>query len=211
MIRVLLADDHALVRSGLEALLADHADLEVVAAVGTFPEAVDGVLQYRPQVAVLDIRMPGGSVLEVLSTLRRQAPGTGVLVVSGHPEEQFALRMLQAGARGYVAKESAAEELVAAIRRVAGGGRHVSATLAERLAGMVVGETPTGPPHEALSEREFQVLLALAAGRTVGEVAASLFLSPKTVSTYRARVLQKLGLRSNAELTRYALDHGLLE
>ncbi len=210
MIRVVVADDHAVVRKGLEAILQGHPDVALVAGAEDFPGILAAVESLAPDVAIVDIRMPGGSILDALQRIRSRTPGTRVLVLSGHPEDQFALRMLRAGAAGYLAKESAPDDLVEAVRTVARGGRWVSREMAGHLAEIVAGDTPAGPAHEALSDREFQVLVELASGHPASEVARRLFLSVKTVSTYRTRLLRKLGLRNNAELTRYALDHGLV-
>lgn len=210
MIRVVVADDHAVVRKGLEAILQGHSDLAIVAGREDFPGMLEAVESLTPDVAIVDIRMPGGSILDALQRIRSRTPSTRVLVLSGHPEDQFALRMLRAGAAGYLAKESAPDDLVEAVRAVARGGRWVSREMAGHLAEIVAGDTPAGPAHEALSDREFQVLVELASGHPASEVARRLFLSVKTVSTYRTRLLRKLGLRNNAELTRYALDHGLV-
>lgn len=209
MIRVVVADDHAVVRRGLEAILEGEPDVEVVAGVGDFAAAVEATLSLAPRVVILDISMPGGTILDALQRIRSRAPDTGVLVLSGHPEDQFAVRMLRAGASGYLTKESAPADLVEAVRLVARGGRFVSRELAGHLAGIVAGGSG-GPAHEALSDREFQVLVELASGRPASEVAQRLFLSVKTVSTYRTRLLRKLGLRNNAELTRYAIEQGLV-
>lgn len=210
MIRVVVADDHAVVRRGLEAILEGHPDLEVVAGASDFPGALKAVESLAPDLVILDIGMPGGTVLDVLQRIRSRTPSTRILVMSGHPEDQFALRMLRAGASGYLPKESAPEELLEAVRTIARGGRYVSRRLAGQLAEQAAGGNVGTPSHEALSDREFQVLAELASGRPVSEVASRLFLSVKTVSTYRTRLLRKLGLRNNAELTRYALDHGLV-
>ncbi len=206
MINVLIADDHAVVRRGLKQILAE--DL----SVGEVGEACDThdllrVVRQRPwDVVVLDITMPGRSGLDALKQLRQEWPRLPVLVLSMHPEDQYAVRALKAGASGYMTKESAPEELVGAIRRVLRGGRYISPSLAERLA---VGVEQEG--KQALSDREYEVMLKIASGRTVGEIAAELGLSVKTVSTYRARVLEKMGMRTNAELTRYAIQKRLVD
>jgi two-component system, NarL family, invasion response regulator UvrY len=210
MIRVVVADDHAVVRRGLEAILQDHADLAVVAGVSDFPGALDAVESLDPDVVILDISMPGGTIQDALRRIRSRSPSTRILVLSGHPEDQFALRMLRGGASGYLTKESAPVELVEAVRTIARGERYVSRPLAGLLADLVAGGGSPAHAHEALSEREFQVMVELARGQSASEVAARLFLSVKTVSTYRTRLLQKLGLRNNAELIRYALDHRLV-
>jgi DNA-binding NarL/FixJ family response regulator len=209
-IRVLVADDHAVVRRGLRQILEAEPDIEVVAEATNGAEAVALVREQDVDVALLDITMPGRSGLEVLRELRGVRPGLRVLVLSMHPEERYAVRVLKEGAAGYLTKESAPEELVSAVRKVAAGGRYIGVSLAERLA----GEISTGserPAYELLSGREYEIMCRLAAGKTVGQIAAELALGVNTVSTYRARVLQKLGLDNNAELMRYALHHQLID
>lgn len=209
-IRVLVADDHAVVRRGLRQILEAESDIEVVAEATNGAEAVALVRERAVDVALLDITMPGRSGLEVLRELRGVRPEVRVLVLSMHPEERYAVRVLKEGAAGYLTKESAPEELVSAVRKVAAGGRYIGASLAERLA----GEISTGserPAYELLSGREYEIMCRLAAGKTVGQIAAELALGVNTVSTYRARVLQKLGLDNNAELMRYALHHQLID
>lgn len=210
MIRVLMADDHVIVRRGLQDILGDHPDIELVADAGDYPALMALVDAHDADVVVMDVRMPGGNVLDALARLQRRHPTLPVLVLSAHPEDQFALRLLKAGASGYVAKESAARELVEAIRALAAGRRYVSPGLAEQLAAVYAGAGDE-PLHTRLSDREFQVLTMIASGRTVGEIAADLHLSVKTVSTYRSRLLEKMGLTTNAELTRYAFESGLVD
>ena len=207
MIRVLIADDHPIVRRGLMQIVAGQSDLAVAAECGDGEEALR-LVETRPlDVAVLDIGMPGLSGLEVLTRLRARHPNLPVLILSGYPESELAVRVLKAGAAGYLNKEMAPEELVAAIRRVAAGRRYVSPAVAELLAGSVAGAGE--PPHAALSDREYAVLLAIASGRTVTEIAHDMNLSVKTVSTYRTRVLEKMSMRNNAELMRYVVHQGL--
>jgi DNA-binding NarL/FixJ family response regulator len=209
MIHVLIADDHAIVRRGLREIIAEQADMTVSG------EAEDGAAVLRLlrnvtcDVVVLDLSLPDRSGLEVLGELKEQRPRLPVLVLSVHSEEEFAVRVLEAGAAGYLNKGCAAQELVGAVRKVHGGGRHVSGLLAERLARALAGGAE-GLPHEGLSPREYQVLCLLGSGKRVTEVAEALSLSVKTVTTYRARLLEKMGLRSNAELTAYAFRHGLV-
>jgi two-component system invasion response regulator UvrY len=209
MIRVLIADDHTVVRHGLKQILSGDAQLQVVG------EAVDGdevlrlVDALRIDALVLDITMPGKNGLDVLKELRRKHPQLPVLVLSMHPEDQFAIRMLRAGASGYVTKESAPEELIGALRKVCKGAKYVSPQLAEKLA-VFVEDDKRGPLHEQLSDREYQVMSMLALGKTVSEIADELLLSVKTVSTYRTRVLEKMKMTTNAELVRYALQNQLV-
>jgi two-component system invasion response regulator UvrY len=210
MIRVFVADDHAVVRRGVLQILEDVPDIAVAGEAGSGRETLCGVQATDPDVLLLDITMPEGGGLEVLAQLRNLRPELRVLFLSMYPEKQYAIRALRAGAAGYLTKESAPEELVAAIRKAAQGGTYVSQTLAEKLAGELKGEAPK-EPYEVLSDREYQVVRLLAAGKTIGEIAADLSLSVKTVSTYRARILEKLGLRSTAEVIRYAFEQGLHE
>lgn len=211
MIRVVVADDHAVVRHGLRDILGAEADIEVSGEVADFPGLVEQVRQEPCDVVVMDIGMPDGSALDVLKRLHARRPELAVLVLSVHPEEQFAVRLLRAGAAGYLEKATAATELVGAIRRVAGGKRYVSSDLADRLADALGDEAEPGPRHERLSDREFEVLQLLGRGLSVGDIAERLKLSVKTVSTYRSRLLDKMEMDSNAELIRYAVDHDLVE
>ncbi len=207
MIRVLIADDHAIVRRGLRQILSEERDLVVEAEAGSGDELLRALAQYSVDVVVLDLSMPGRNGLEVLADVRRERPKLPVLILSMHREDQLAVRALAAGAAGYVSKDSAPVELLQAIRKVVRGGRYVSETLAESLA-LQLQEAP--PDVARLSDREFEVLRQLAAGRRVKEIAADLALSSKTVSTYRARILEKLELRTNADLTLFAAARGLV-
>ncbi len=209
MISVLIADDHTVVRQGLKQILASDAQLRVVGEAATGDEVLSLVQSLKVDALVLDISMPGKNGLDVLKELKRTHPGLPVLVLSMHPEDQFAIRVLRAGASGYVTKESAPDELVGALRKVCSGGKYVSPQLAEKLAVFIEHERE-GPPHEQLSDREFQVMRMLSLGNTVSEIADELLLSVKTVSTYRTRVLEKMKMSTNAELTRYALQNNLI-
>lgn len=209
MIRVLIADDHAVVREGLKGIVAQNGDMAVVGEAATGHEVLEFVRARECDVVLLDLSMPGKDGLDTLKELRLAKPQLPVLILSVYPEDQYAVRLLRAGASGYLTKESAPEELVAAIRKVSRHGRYVSASLAERLASML-DPTDDRPPHEHLSDREYRVMIMIASGRTVGEVANSLCLSVKTVSTYRARALEKLGMKTNAEFAYYAMKQGLL-
>jgi two-component system invasion response regulator UvrY len=210
MIRALIADDHAVVRQGLRQILQETSDMQVTGEASTGPEALDRARGDSYDVVVLDITMPGRSGFEVLKELRVEQPGLPVLVLSMHAEEQFAVRLLKAGASGYLNKESAPEELVKAIRKVVSGGRYVSPTLAEKLA-FEIDAGSDKLAHETLSDREFQVMRMMASGKTVKEIAAELSLSVKTISTYRARILAKMNLHTNAELIHYAITNQLVE
>lgn len=207
--KILLADDHPVVRRGLRQLLSEQQGFHVVAEVASGDEVLSYLARHRCDVVVLDLGMPGMNGLEALTRLRREHPGVAVLVLSIYPEDEFALRTIRAGALGYVSKEASPDELALAVRRVASGARYVSSRLADRLADELA-QGRSGATHERLSDREFQVLRLLAGGQTVSEVARRLSLSVKTVSTHRANILRKLGLRTTASLMKYALDHGLL-
>lgn len=209
MISVLIADDHTVVRQGLKQILAGDAQMSVVAEAANGNEVLQALERAQVDVLILDITMPGKSGLDVLKEVKRKYPTLPVLVLSMHPEDQFAIRILRAGAAGYVTKESAPEELVEALRKVCGGGKYVSPQLAEKLAVFIEADSERSP-HERLSDREFEILRMLALGKTVTEVADELLLSVKTVSTYRSRVLDKMKMTTNAELTRYALQMGLI-
>jgi DNA-binding NarL/FixJ family response regulator len=208
--KVLIADDHPVVRHGLKQILATDSDMTVVGEAKNGNEAMDLARKLEWDVAVLDYSMPGRSGLELLSEIKREFPQRPVLVLSMHPEELHARRVLKAGGAGYMNKESAGEELAAAIRKVVTGGRYVSAALAERLAVELTPEAQK-PPHETLSDREYRVMWMLASGKPINRIAKEMFLSPSTVSTYRVRILRKLGLSSNAELVQYAVKHQLIE
>jgi DNA-binding NarL/FixJ family response regulator len=210
MIRVLVADDHAVVRRGLKALLGESGDIVVEGEATTAREALDQVRRRAWDVVVLDINLPDRSGLDLLPDLKRERPNLPVLVLSISAEEQFAVQALRAGAAGYLMKDSAPDELLRAVRRVVGRGRYVSPAVAERLAVWIDGSAEK-LPHETLSPREFQIFRILAAGRTVGSAAEQLCLSVKTISTYRARVLEKMNLRTNAELTLYAVRNRIVE
>jgi DNA-binding NarL/FixJ family response regulator len=209
MISVLIADDHTVVRQGLRQILSHDAQFRVVGEAANGDEVISLVKSLRVDALVLDISMPGKNGLEVLKDLKRSHPNLPVLVLSMHPEDQFAIRILRAGAAGYVTKESAPDELIGALRKVCSGGKYVSPQLAEKLA-VFIDQESNGPLHEQLSDREFEVLRMLALGKTVSEIADDLMLSAKTISTYRTRVLEKMKMSTNAELTRYALQNQLV-
>jgi two-component system invasion response regulator UvrY len=217
MTRILIADDHAIVREGLKQIVQQTPDILVVAEANNAAETIEKVRKLladstegesKLDLLLLDISMPGRSGLDVLIEMKRDFPKLSVLVLSFHPEEQYALRMLKAGASGYVTKESASEDLIHAIRKVAAGGRYMSMPLAEKL---VFGMVEEGAkPHESLSNREFQVFRLIAAGKTVKEIGEELSLSVKTISTNRTRIMEKMGFHNNAEFTQYAINHKLL-
>jgi DNA-binding NarL/FixJ family response regulator len=210
MIRVVLADDHRMVRAGLKELLVDTGDIEVVAEATNGHEVMARVREVQFDILVLDMTMPGRSGIELIRQVKSEKPTLRILVLSMHSEEQYAVRALRAGASGYLTKESAADELVAAIRRIAGGGAYVTPETAQRLA-LALGSGRDGPPHTTLSDREMQVFVMIAAGKTISEVAAALSLSVKTVSTHKTRIMQKLTITNQSELIRYALRHSLID
>jgi len=210
MTRVLLVDDHAVVRRGVRDILTEALGNVAFGEAGKPSEALEKLKHDPWDVVILDISLPGRGGVEALRDIKRLRPKIPVLVLSMHSEEHYALRALRAGAAGYVNKEGAAEELAGAVRKVLMGGTHVSARLAETLAKTVRAGASMRPPHERLSDRELEVLRGLASGKTVKEISACLALSEKTVSTYRTRLLEKMQMRSNAELIQYALQEGLV-
>jgi two-component system invasion response regulator UvrY len=207
--RVLIADDHAVFRRGLKETIGESFPKVIFGEAKTAQETVECVRRQDWEIVILDISMPGKSGLDILDDVRRLRPNLPVLFLSMHPEEQYARRALKSGAAGYLTKDSIPEELKEAIRRILTGGRYVSATLAERLAFDLRKGADT-PLHELLSAREFQVLRMIASGKSVKEIANDIALSVKTVSTYRARILQKTGMKTTAELIRYALQTQLV-
>ncbi len=206
--RVLIVDDHRILREGLRRVLAESRDIVFAGEASTGEEAISMMKSARPDVVLLDLTMPRQGGLETLRELRRLHPTVHVLVLSMHSEEQFGPRVLAAGAAGYLTKESAPDLLLQAIQKVRAGGKFVSPQLAEILATRLGGPADRSA-HELLSAREFEVLCLLAAGKTVGEIGAELSLSVKTISTYRTRILEKLQLKNNAEIMRYAIEHDL--
>lgn len=211
-IKILIADDHAIVREGLKQILADTKDIVVA---GDAENGNDAIKLARNQgdsdVLLLDISMPDRSGIEVLKQIKKEAPKLAVLMLSMHREDQYAIRSLKAGAAGYLNKQSAPAELVDAIRQVAAGRKYISPALAQELANQVGDENREVPPHETLSDREYQTLIMIASGKTVSDIAAELTLSVKTISMYRSRLLQKMKMRHNAELTHYAIKNHLVE
>ena len=208
MIRVLLADDHGLVREGLRGILATAADIEVAAEAATGDEVLARVKETAFDVALLDLSMPGLSGIALIKRLKLEKPKLRILVLSMHGESQYAARALKAGASGYLTKDSAAAQLLGAIRKIAAGGVQISEAAAAQLIG---AGSAAETPHSALSDREYEVLRQIVAGRSITEIADALSLSVKTVSTHKARILQKLDLAGTAELVRYAIEHGLLD
>jgi DNA-binding NarL/FixJ family response regulator len=210
MIEVFVLDDHPIVRQGLEKILEEESDMRVTGQAGTCAELM-GLLETRtPDVIILDITMPDRSGLDVLKDLRAMYPKIPVLIMSVHDERHFATRSIKAGAAGYLNKMSVSDELVSAIRRVIGGRKYISLTVAEQLA-QELDKPRNGMPHEALSDREFQVMCMIASGLKTSEIAEQLSISPKTVSTYRERLLEKMGMRTNTELAQYAVKNNIIE
>jgi len=210
MIRLAIADDHPIVREGLRRIASEGAGISVMGEASTAGELFRLLGTAGVDVVLLDVSMPGSIFIETLRELRERHPSVKILVLSVHPEDQWALRALRAGAAGYLTKDHSPEQLVEAIRRVARGGRYVSESLAEKLAGLV-DHGRARSLHELLSNREFEVLRALGSGMRVKDVAEQLSLSAKTVSTYRARLVEKMGLKSKADLVRYVVEHDLLK
>lgn len=209
MVHILVADDHAVVRQGVKQILADDFAEAVIGEASNIHEVLDQVNKRRWDIVILDMTMPGRSGLDALKDLKQLHPKLPVLVLSMHPEDQFAVRILKAGASGYLTKDSAAEELVTAIHKVLRGGKYISASLAEVLA-MSLSDDLGTPPHLTLSDREYQILSLIASGMTPRTIARELSLGISTINTYRSRLLQKLKMKNNAELTRYALQHRLI-
>jgi two-component system, NarL family, invasion response regulator UvrY len=209
MMRILIVDDHAIVRRGLRELLSDEFHGAAFGEASDAQQALEQLRKKEWDVALLDIALPGKSGLDLLKELKTEWPKLPVLILSANPEDQFAVRALKAGAGGYMTKESAPEELAKALRKIMAGGRYVSPALAEMLA-LGVTKDLTRTPHETLSDREYEVMSRIASGKTVTEIAEELSLSPKTISTYRTRVLEKLGLKNSAAIVQYAIRNGLV-
>lgn len=211
MIRIALIDDHAMVRAGLRQFFSDQTDLSVVAEASNGRDALDIVRKGGIDVVLLDINMPGQGGVDTLAAIRARAPDLPVLILSGFAEEHFAISLLRQGASGYLNKDCDPDDIVKAVRTVARGRKFITPGVAERLAEGLGGGGGDAPPHEALSERELQVFLRLARGETIGHMALGMSLSVKTVSTYRSRVMEKMALASNSDLTYYALKNGLIQ
>ena len=209
MIKILVADDHAVVRNGLKQIVSDTPDMIVAAEASNGQEVLNKALEDDYDMVLLDITMPDRSGLDILKEIESQKPELPVLILSMHPEEQYAVRALKAGAAGYLTKESAPEELIKAMRMVSGGGKYVTESLAEKLASVLENSTEE-PLHQSLSDREYQILCMIASGKHVKQIANELFLSTKTISTYRSRILRKMNMNNNIELTRYAIQNLLV-
>jgi DNA-binding NarL/FixJ family response regulator len=210
MPKILIADDHPIVRTGLKQIIAEEPDIKIIGEATNGNEVLEFLMKNPCDLVLLDLAMPKRTGLEVLSEIRQIQPNIAILVLSIYPEDQYAVRALRAGASGYLTKASAPVELVKAMRKVLSGGKYISVSLAEILASEIDQHTPQ-QPHERLSDREYQVMLMLAAGKTVTEVGKDLNLSVKTISTYRARILEKMNIKNNAQLTFYAVENHLLD
>jgi len=209
MIRILVADDHAVIHRGVRQIVSAEPDMAVQGEARTAQEALALVRKQPWDVLVLDISMPGGG-LDLLKAVKQEYPKLPVIILSMHPEEQYAVRALKLGAASYLNKASAPEELVTAIRKVVAGGKYVTPSLAEKLASVIATDTER-PPHERLSDREYQVMCLIASGKSVSDIAEELSLSVKTISTYRTRILEKMQLKNNAEITHYAIQNRLVD
>jgi two-component system invasion response regulator UvrY len=209
MTRVLIADDHAIFREGLRQILEDAADLQVIDEASRGQEVLDKIEKNDYDLILLDIAMPGLSGLETLKLIKGRKPKMKVLILSMYPEEQYAVRAIKAGASGYITKAGASEELLGAIRKVLSGGKYITPSITDKLLSDL-GPEPGHPLHELLSDREYQVLCLIASGKTVSEIAEQLTLSVKTVSTHRVHILEKMKMKTNAELTNYAIKHNLV-
>lgn len=210
MLNILIADDHSLFRRGVKDLLSDGLGAVTIEECGNAHDLLESVRHRKWDVLVLDIGMPGTTGTEALLQVKRERPTLPVIILSMHPEDQYAIRMFKAGADAYLTKSSAPEELVKAVKKVLAGGQYVNSSFGEKLVRLVFRRTDQ-PPHEILSDREYEVMRLLASGKTVSEIAGSLHLGTTTVSTYRARILEKLNLKNNAELMRYAVQQGIVE
>jgi two-component system, NarL family, invasion response regulator UvrY len=210
MVKILIADDHSLIREGLKKILKTAPEMTVIAEAGDAREVIQNLKNHEIDIVVLDISLPGKNGLDLLKDIKTEYPRLPVLMLSMHPEDRFAVRALKAGASGYVTKETASEELITAIRKVMQGRKHVSAEFAEKLA-FKLDDNTDKPVHELLSDREFQVMRLIAAGRTVRQISEELFLSMSTVNTYRARILEKMKIKTDAELIRYAIENQLID
>jgi DNA-binding NarL/FixJ family response regulator len=211
-VRLIVVDDHAIVRRGIVQVLSEHPDVQIVAEAHDYASLRAELKKHgEPDVLVMDVGLPGKNGIDILKTLREDHPRLKVLMVSMYPEDQYAVRAFRAGAFGYLNKASAPEKLLEALSQVIAGKKYVTPEIAQALIENLSAPEDTGSPHEKLSDREFQTLKMIASGQRLADIANALALSPKTVSVYRARILEKMGMGNNAELTHYAIKHGLVE
>jgi DNA-binding NarL/FixJ family response regulator len=210
MIKVLIADDHSVVRRGIKQILSDEKDIQVLGEASSSDEVIKQLYDQKWDILILDITMPGKSGLECLIEVKQKKPDLHVLILSMHPEEEIAITALKTGASGYLNKDSVPDELIKAIRKINDGGRYISSSLAESILFAMDKNNFKQEPHEKLSEREYQVFCLLSSGRTLTQIAEELTLSIKTISTYRSRILEKMGLKTNVDLTHYAIKHKLV-
>jgi len=208
VIKVAIVDDHRMVLDGLKQILSHEPDIAVVGEACNADEGIRCILKHDIDIAVLDISLPGKSGLDILDIVKTQKPKLRVLILSAFPEEQYAVRALKSGASGYLTKNSAPQELVDAIRRINSGGKYITASLAEKLSDILISDEKM--PHERLSNREFEIMRMIAAGKTTGEIAGILFISTSTVGTYRSRIMEKMAMKTNADLTRYVVENRLI-
>jgi len=210
MIKILVADDHAVVREGIKHIFSEIPDINITGEASNGQEVLENIGKQDYDLLLLDIAMPGRDGLEILKEIKMQKPKLPVLILSMFPEEQYALRALKSGASGYLTKDSIPNELVKAVRKILRGGNYVSASFSEKLLTELSSDIKK-PLHETLSDREYQIMRMIASGKTMNEIADELSLSPKTVYTYRARILEKMGMKNNMELTHYTTKHGLID
>lgn len=208
MIKIIIADDHEIVRAGLKQIIADHPGMEVTGEASNGQELLGKIRKSDFDIILLDIQMPGWSGLEILKQIKDEKKGIPILVLTMHPEDKYAVRALKAGASGYLTKLTVSEKLIEAIKKVYKGGKYISSSLAEKLADSIAFSREK-PLHEYLSDREFQVICMIASGKTVSQISQELFLSVKTISTYRARIMGKMNMKNNAEITHYVLKNNL--
>lgn len=210
MIKIVIADDHDIVRAGLKQIIADEEDMEVAGEANSGEKLIELIKKNDYDIVLLDLKMSGMNGIEVMKHIKAIKPAIPVIVLSMHAEDQYAVRTIKAGASGYITKETAGDNLISAVKRVVSGGKYISPTLAETLADSVAGGG-SELPHENLTDREFQVLCMIASGKTVSEIGAELFLSVKTISTYRQRILEKMNMKNNSELTHYVIKNNILD
>ena len=211
MIKIVIADDHDIVRAGLKQIISDTRDMKVTGESGCAEQLIELIKKNNYDVVLLDLKMPGMNGLDAIKHIKALKPDLPVIVLSMHAEDQYAVRTIRAGASGYITKETASENLVAAIKKAVAGGRYISPALAESLADSIAWGGIDSPPHNNLTNKEFQIMCMIASGKSVSEIASELFLSVKTISTYRQRLLTKMNMKNNSEITHYVIKNNLLE